>query len=66
MISITLFILVFVAILTFLIFIHEMGHFIAAKLAGIKVLEFGLGFPPRLLAGGVLSRRKSPASKYGK
>lgn len=50
MISTTLFILIFVAILTFLILIHELGHFIAAKFAGVKVLEFGLGFPPRLLA----------------
>ena len=30
-----------------LVIIHEFGHFIAAKLAGITVLEFGLGFPPR-------------------
>jgi regulator of sigma E protease len=28
--------------------IHEFGHFIAAKLAGITVLEFGIGFPPRM------------------
>jgi regulator of sigma E protease len=31
-----------------LVFIHELGHFIAAKLFGIKVLEFGFGFPPRI------------------
>lgn len=30
-----------------LVIIHEFGHFVAAKLAGITVLEFGLGFPPR-------------------
>ncbi|MBN1202394.1 MAG: RIP metalloprotease RseP [Anaerolineae bacterium] len=30
-----------------LIIIHEFGHFIAAKLSGITVLEFGIGFPPR-------------------
>ena len=35
-------------ILVFLVFIHEAGHFITAKLSGIKVLEFGFGFPPRV------------------
>ncbi len=30
------------------IIIHELGHFFAAKLVGINVLEFGLGFPPRI------------------
>ena len=30
-----------------LVIIHEFGHFIAAKLSGITVLEFGVGFPPR-------------------
>jgi regulator of sigma E protease len=29
--------------------IHELAHFIFAKLAGVRVEEFGLGFPPRLL-----------------
>lgn len=31
------------------IFIHEMGHFLAAKAVGITILEFGIGFPPRML-----------------
>lgn len=30
------------------IIIHELGHFFAARLVGINVLEFGIGFPPRL------------------
>ena len=30
------------------IIVHELGHFIAAKLVGINVLEFGIGFPPRV------------------
>lgn len=30
------------------IIIHELGHFLAAKLVGINVLEFGIGFPPRV------------------
>ena len=35
--------------LSFLIFIHELGHFSVAKAFGLRVLEFGIGFPPRLL-----------------
>ena len=31
-----------------LIFIHELGHFIAAKLLGVKVVRFSIGFGPRL------------------
>jgi len=38
----------FALLLVPMIFIHELGHFIAAKLVKITVLEFGLGFPPRL------------------
>jgi regulator of sigma E protease len=38
----------FVAILVFLVVMHELGHFITAKLAGVKVLEFGIGYPPRI------------------
>jgi regulator of sigma E protease len=30
------------------IIIHELGHFLAAKAVGITVLEFGIGFPPRI------------------
>ena len=41
-------IIVFILILGLLIFSHEFGHFISAKKAGIKVEEFGFGFPPRL------------------
>ncbi len=33
-----------------LILVHEFGHFIVAKAFGIRVDEFGIGFPPRLLA----------------
>jgi len=41
-------IIVFILILGILIFAHEFGHFISAKKAGIKVEEFGFGFPPRI------------------
>lgn len=41
-------VLPFAGILVALIVIHELGHFIAAKAFGVKVLEFGIGFPPRI------------------
>lgn len=31
-----------------LIFVHELGHFIAARLLNVEVEEFGFGFPPRI------------------
>ncbi|MDA1189046.1 MAG: site-2 protease family protein [Chloroflexi bacterium] len=40
--------LLIIPILGFLVFVHELGHFIMAKRFGIKVTEFGFGFPPRL------------------
>jgi len=41
-------ILIFLGILAVLILAHELGHFATAKAFGVKVEEFGLGFPPRL------------------
>lgn len=41
-------IIVFILILGVLIFAHELGHFVSAKKAGVKVEEFGFGFPPRI------------------
>src|SRR5258708_6368230 len=41
-------IVVFIAILGLLVFVHELGHFVAAKKYGMKVDEFGFGFPPRI------------------
>jgi len=40
--------LIFIVVLSFLFLTHELGHFIFAKKTGISVVEFGLGFPPRL------------------
>ena len=37
-------------VLMFLVTAHEFGHFIAARRNGVNVLEFGIGFPPRILA----------------
>ena len=41
-------IFLFIVILLILVLVHEFGHFILAKKSGIRVDEFGFGFPPRL------------------
>ena len=38
----------FIGILVVLVLVHELGHFLVAKRAGITVEEFGIGFPPRI------------------
>ncbi|HCY18037.1 MAG: Membrane-associated zinc metalloprotease [Candidatus Nomurabacteria bacterium GW2011_GWF2_35_12] len=43
-------ILIFIIILLVLVLVHEFGHFFAAKKFGIRVDEFGFGFPPRLFS----------------
>jgi regulator of sigma E protease len=40
-------IVLFILILGVLVVIHELGHFVTARLARVRVLEFGIGFPPR-------------------
>jgi regulator of sigma E protease len=42
-------ILIFIIILGILVFVHESGHFIVARKSGMKVDEFGFGFPPRMV-----------------
>ncbi len=41
-------ILIFVAAIFVLVLVHELGHFLAAKLFGMRVERFSIGFPPRL------------------
>lgn len=43
-------IFLFVGVLAILVLVHEFGHFVIARKAGIKVEEFGFGFPPKLFA----------------
>jgi regulator of sigma E protease len=38
----------FIIILGLLVFVHELGHFVMARILGVRVKEFGFGFPPRL------------------
>ncbi len=49
-------IVVFLVVFTALVFVHELGHFVTARLTRMRVLEFGFGFPPKLASvsrGGV-------------
>jgi regulator of sigma E protease len=48
-VSMLITILIFLGILAVLILAHELGHFATAKAFGVRVDEFGLGFPPRLI-----------------
>ena len=40
-------VVLFILVLGVLVIIHEIGHFASARLANVRVLEFGIGFPPR-------------------
>ncbi|OGG92796.1 hypothetical protein A2609_03315 [Candidatus Kaiserbacteria bacterium RIFOXYD1_FULL_47_14] len=40
-------ILIFIVVIVVLIIVHEFGHLVVAKLSGMRVDEFGLGYPPR-------------------
>ena len=41
-------VIIFLLTLSLLVLVHELGHFLSAKRHGIKVEEFGFGYPPRL------------------
>ena len=60
-------------VLTALVVAHEFGHFIMARRNGVKVLEFGIGFPPRGIAWVKQNHPKNgkkwkrlPRSEWGK
>ena len=40
----------FAFIITVLVFIHELGHYLAARSVGMRVEKFSVGFPPRFLS----------------
>jgi regulator of sigma E protease len=47
-VSILIAVVAFVIILVILVVAHEFGHFITAKSRGVSIIEFGIGFPPRI------------------
>src|SRR3989339_379894 len=50
--------IIFILDLGVLVLAHEFGHFIAARKSGMKVEEFGFGFPPRIFGGQFLKGKK--------
>ncbi len=67
---ILLYILLALLVFGLLIFIHELGHFIVARLCGVKILEFSIGMGPKLLSktskktGTAYSLRAFPIGGY--
>ncbi len=55
-------VLAFLIVLGLAVFLHEAGHFLAAKAFGIRVLEFAFGFPPKRLAS--IRRNETDYSIY--
>jgi len=47
-------IIILIAVIVVLVVAHEFGHLIVAKLSGMRVDEFGIGYPPRALALGTI------------
>lgn len=43
-------VIIFIVVLAVLIFAHELGHFLVAKVTGMRVDEFALGFPPKIFS----------------
>ena len=39
----------FLLAISLLVFVHELGHYLAARFVGVKVLEFSVGFPPKAI-----------------
>jgi regulator of sigma E protease len=56
-------VLVFILLLGTLVLVHEVGHFVTARWAKVRVLEFGIGFPPR---AGIIRRGKRPSYDAGR
>ncbi len=56
-------ILAFVLILGLLVIIHELGHFLTARLFGVRVEEFGVGFPPRVYPRAEVVQRRREQGK---
>ncbi|PIT93884.1 RIP metalloprotease RseP [Candidatus Falkowbacteria bacterium CG10_big_fil_rev_8_21_14_0_10_43_11] len=51
-------IIIFIILLSVLVFAHELGHFLTARFFGVKAEEFGFGFPPRIFGIQLISGKK--------
>lgn len=54
----------FIPMLGILIFVHELGHFVAAKACGVRVLKFSLGFGPPIGIGNLRLRWERGGTEY--
>ena len=59
-------IIIFIIILGALVFVHELGHFLIAKWAKIRVDEFALGFPPKIFSFKPKKGKTVTASEFSK
>lgn len=59
-------IFVLLVIFGLLVFVHELGHFTVARRNGVKVTEFGLGFPPRMVGVQFIGEEDRLSSKNGR
>ncbi len=57
-------IVLFILILGGLVIIHELGHFVTARLGRVRVLEFGIGFPPRAKVLGAGGAQADDIARY--
>jgi regulator of sigma E protease len=57
-------IVLFLALLGVLVVIHELGHFVTARLADVRVREFGIGFPPRARVLGEGGAHRADLARY--
>lgn len=56
-------IVAFILILGILVLVHELGHFLTARLFKVRVEEFGIGFPPRVYPSRERVRRRRASGK---
>jgi len=59
-------VVLFVIVLGGIVLWHELGHFLTARLAKVRVLEFGIGFPPRARSLGRGGVSAADAAEYAK
>lgn len=57
-------IIIFILVLSVLVFVHELGHFYVAKKFKVGVEEFGLGFPPRIFGWQIWKESEKSAKKW--
>ncbi|MDO9399145.1 MAG: RIP metalloprotease RseP [bacterium] len=57
-------IIVFILVLSVLVFVHELGHFVVAKKFKVKVEEFGIGFSPRIFGWQIWKEPETAIKKW--